>query len=894
MKSKFYLRIFLAAITALFVATGCKDDDKTDTPDPIPVTFELQVNSIDSGGAVVAVKPSDKSATYFYGAMPKTQFEAFASQATFLAAETARIESLAQQHEMTTEAYLKANGKRGDQSVTVSTVEPQTAHYAYVYAVASDGKITSAVFKAEFTSAEAPVTAPELAMTLTPGDSRGLDKDIRLTINAKSARVAYGQVLFLEKEELDAIIASGETLETILINHKFSSPLEDSEIQALNTVDGWSYSFRNLTPGTAYTTILGVADANGLMTIRTISESTLTDAGTNGPTLALSLTRGDRDGNDKISKMTATIKTTGTVAGKFVLFAKSALDEALEQGLSLTYIMANNGTDFSEEQITQLNSAEGLQVNIVELEPGRSYTFIAKVASPGGTTIQTASASTTTGVGPTMTATIVPGDAEGEHTDVNMLASLKSSGVLSGRYRLMLTSEWNQDTSLTPAQALDASSTAFTSDDLSAINSAQGQKLVFSSLTPSTAYSLIVETNDDNGTSYDIREALTSASGPSSQMTFSFDIQDLAPKSVDFAVIPSNNTESYYFDYIETAEFDKRTDAEWIARAIGTDGISAESLSTGIAGYDASWFSWLELTPGTSYCIYAFGYSAQDKSATTALFKQTFTTPTGNEPATEAYKAWLGSWTVTSTSAEKTDVAVSFDVTIAQKVPNISYTIKGWSATTTQQSRLATAAFTAETGGFRVRNNQPIAEIADGVITLAGRFYNSNTLKYARVPGRIDILTATLNAGNQSASVAGCQFQLEDDPNTYTVSTMDFFNHKYTDAWTGYVANGAFTASGHPVGPYTMTKKSGSSAPQHIAAAPAAKTAPSEKQRIALAKKARQASPAQTPSMSSVLRGKKAVAGPSIGKLRVTTSINTPDANHRPTRPAAQKIGPKR
>lgn len=806
MKLKLYLQILFAAILAVLSTAGCDKDDKCLAPDP--VTFQLQV-TVNPGDASIAITPSDKTAMYFFGAMVKSEFDAFASENDFMAAESERLKTLAAGLGVSLQDYLEAYGKHGEALVTLKTTVPLTPYYAYAYTIDAAGKVTSAVFKTEFTSGEAPATAPKLELNLTPGDILGLDKDIKLTVSGKSTGVTSGRVLLVIKEELDKALAQGATLENIINEDKNSYPLEPEELEALNSEAGWKYSFSNLTPGTVYTTVVKVTNAIG-STIESISESTLADAGSKGPALDLSMTRGDREGNNKTTNMTVSIRTTEAMAGRYGLFAKTQVDAAIEQGYTLSYIIENNGASFTREQIDLTNSAEGFVIDVMDLEPNKSYTFIAKVASPGGTTIKTASATTTTGIGPAVTVTMVPGDKDGKNTDVTMLVGMKSFGVLAARQAIMPKDEFDEAVKTsTPAELLDTHGKAFTTEELAALNSETGLDQTFGSLTPNTAYMHILEAEDDNGISFEYTSALTTASSTvTSDMTFRFEVEDLAPTSAILSVIPSNNTETYYFDYLEAAEFDKLTDAQWIAKLIGDSGISSSQLSTGIAGYDASWFDMMALTAGTDYYIYAFGYDAEAKSATTALSKYKFTTPTGKETPTAAYQAWIGTWTVQSTSSEKDGTVVSFDITISQKVVNTTYTITGWGINS-YRSRPVTAALKSD-GGFRINNQQEIATLSSGTLTFTARYFKPSTMKYALVSVRTDGLTGTLNADNQTAIVNGGTFTVDGDPTEHTITSMDYFNHKFTDSWTSFTALAAYKDSGYPTGPYTLTKTSSS------------------------------------------------------------------------------------
>lgn len=75
------------------------------------------------------------------------------------------------------------------------------------------------------------------------------------------------------------------------------------------------------------------------------------------------------------------------------------------------------------------------------------------------------------------------------------------------------------------------------------------------------------------------------------------------------------------------------------------------------------------LDPATSYtCILKVTDSA-GKSTT----KHVAATTEGGGEASDAYKAWLGTWTLTSTSSEVNAAPLSFDVTFIQGVANSSY-----------------------------------------------------------------------------------------------------------------------------------------------------------------------------------------------------------------------------
>ena len=63
------------------------------------------------------------------------------------------------------------------------------------------------------------------------------------------------------------------------------------------------------------------------------------------------------------------------------------------------------------------------------------------------------------------------------------------------------------------------------------------------------------------------------------------------------------------------------------------------------------------------------------------------------DPMSPEYQAWLGTWTVTSTSSEKSKQPITFDITLAKKVANTSYSLTGWDISVRRLTWAGTADF---------------------------------------------------------------------------------------------------------------------------------------------------------------------------------------------------------
>lgn len=210
------------------------------------------------------------------------------------------------------------------------------------------------------------------------------------------------------------------------------------------------------------------------------------------------------------------------------------------------------------------------------------------------------------------------------------------------------------------------------------------------------------------------------------------------------------------------------------------------------------------LDPATSYtCILKVTDSA-GKSTT----KHVAATTEGGGEASDAYKAWLGTWTLTSTSSEVNAAPLSFDVTFIQGVANSSYKLQGWGITTIrdQSQILPSAKFDSATGNFEILEGQSLyTDPEDGsVLTLTGRALLQG--KYYIINGGYPGFTGKLNADKNSATITLYQGSV-DGMGNFTTSSMDFFWVLGQDIYWQKAAEG-YTDRDYPIGPYTMTRKS--------------------------------------------------------------------------------------
>ena len=103
-------------------------------------------------------------------------------------------------------------------------------------------------------------------------------------------------------------------------------------------------------------------------------------------------------------------------------------------------------------------------------------------------------------------------------------------------------------------------------------------------------------------------------------LTFEFVVENINMDGVDFKIIPSDKTMTYYAMYLPSAELNGMSDQEIIAEH--SAGIDESSLFQGDFSMTAAE---VDMTPDTEYTLFAFGYHNGRPNAS-GLFKTTFRT----------------------------------------------------------------------------------------------------------------------------------------------------------------------------------------------------------------------------------------------------------------------------
>ena len=154
---------------------------------------------------------------------------------------------------------------------------------------------------------------------------------------------------------------------------------------------------------------------------------------------------------------------------------------------------------------------------------------------------------------------------------------------------------------------------------------------------------------------------------------FTFAVSDIKATSVNVEATPTVANEYYYFDVVPSSAFANASDEDILYELM--DGItSMNQLSRG------KMKKTLTVDSDTEYIPCAFGLKIVNGWVypITELAKGTAFMSGQGDPMSPEYQAWLGTWTVTSTSSEKSKQPITFDITLAKKVANTSYSLTGW------------------------------------------------------------------------------------------------------------------------------------------------------------------------------------------------------------------------
>ncbi len=289
-----------------------------------------------------------------------------------------------------------------------------------------------------------------------------------------------------------------------------------------------------------------------------------------------------------------------------------------------------------------------------------------------------------------------------------------------------------------------------------------------------------------------------------SDLTFTMSATNPTESGVAISIVPSNDNEYYYWDISLKEQYDSLTEVD-IANSL--KGLTADYLTRGPIEVTAEQFeSMVQLEPGTEYYLWAVGYNLPKGTVTTSVTKVAFTTLQGE--FTDAYKAWLGRWTVTSASSASSK-PLTFTVDI-ESVNSAKYAVSG--LTTTVVDIPATARFDKETGAMKLMCTSFGQEDGGGQIGLVEIYYigvceynNGYTVVSGDYPG----MEAEMDADKQHATMKGLSVSVngQSGPMDLDVVGMEYMALQVQGGnVVSFNPADGFEQGDFPIGPYSMTK----------------------------------------------------------------------------------------
>ena len=593
-------------------------------PEPETLTFEFSVTNITKTAADIDVIPSNDNDTYYFDVSPVKAFEGMTDE-----------EVLAEVIDGLTADDLT----QGPDGLPAELIEyyapftPGTDYYVYAVGFDVDKGATTQLFKYKFTT-EAPTgTAPELTVTVAPGDANGANKATNLTFTSYAPDAVSGLYVMAPKSQVDALVAKGATLdELITVNGK---PFSEERMALLTVEPGLPITFVNLTPETDYTFLIKVTGEGGMSTVER----------KDGATQAASTQPSDMTFEFSVTDVTATeasivITPSKTDETYFFDIQEKAVIDSFEGNLA-ELIAAFN------EAYAQYGGIGGMLSTGVEsypankLTPNTSYYVVAFGYSDGVATTElmtyefkTESAATsdltfeitvdeTQPVPGGVTATITPSNEEEDYLFAFTLAdeidALKSDAEIIAYYEEMYGGiiQW-----LTITGVYETMPTDF-GGDLAMI--------------PGADYYIVAFGYGESGATTDVTKMrIKAGAGPDPVgTTFSFAVSELTATSATVTVTASKEPVIYMWDIMSEADFTELGGT--------TDGIKAyvaeqfeyysevftpRQVIAGLgAWYTGASYDYNEsLAPSTTYVPFAACVDVDGKVVDTPVIGERFTT----------------------------------------------------------------------------------------------------------------------------------------------------------------------------------------------------------------------------------------------------------------------------
>lgn len=552
MTLKSYLRMLLAAVTLLFVTSGCNDDDNKVGPPP-SYTFSVAVSDVTETEATVTVTPSNDQATYYYAAVKKADFDAFESDAAYAQNILATLQAAADRKVLSLKEYLETALSKGSAPQKVTDLTAGTDYYAVALGMLTDGRFTSDLVKEAFKTGDAPEPAPVISkaggyffgtsfgdfdnfslwmsedgvtenLTVFTGEGTYLLFDLNVTVTGKATLPAGTFPVASSSKAEENTIAPGKDSEVMPGSMEGSAIVK---IKADGTkdyfyIDGGSLKIE--VSGSSYVITANVTSAGKEYTFKYEGAVSIFDA-TGGGGLELSI---------DVTNITATTaKVSVTSSDTTSPYYFDLLDEEDYQsyggtpagiadfiGELLAYYQAQNPTMTLPQILAQIVSTGNDSYDFDKLTPAaKYYTFaIGLDATTGAATTTAVVEEFTTeaasgGDGPELTLSMRAGDKDGNNKTTTVYVVAQSSAATSAIYWLSTTSTVeNKLAAGETYESIVAGGNAFSAEWMTGLNST-GIGLNYNKCQPGESWTMILKVSDADGNSTIKHVAATTETG---------------------------------------------------------------------------------------------------------------------------------------------------------------------------------------------------------------------------------------------------------------------------------------------------------------------------------------------------------------------------------------------
>lgn len=506
MTLKSYLRMLLAAVTLLFVTSGCNDDDDKVGPPP-SYSFSVAVSDVAQTEATVTVTPSNDQATYYYAAVKKAEFDTFESDAAYAQHILDNLKAIADKKVLPLSEYLATALVKGSAPQKITDLTAGTDYYAVALGMLTDGRFTSDLVKEAFKTDDAPEPAPELTLSMRAGDASGANTSSYVTCHIKSSDIVSAKAAFLMKSAVDKALAEGKTLAEILAGVTTDPTLKTEQVEKINSADGYDLPCRGVPAATAVTAIVSVTSANGKTTVDSASATTDAAQGGGDLTFTIAVTNIGAKGAD-----VNITPSNNSDTYYFDIYPASVVDQVPDDNQLIAAIISANGGDVTKYLST---GPDGYSKELIEqyipFDPETEYCVVAFGCNgTAGTTAVTKERFTTladdgeTGDGPALTLTMKAGDHTGADPTTKITCLIKSSGVVSAKAGL-----WTKATiddaigkgmSIEDIINNEKNGEAIEDKYMAGINGA-GLNFTWGGASPATEYTAIIKVTDAAGNS---------------------------------------------------------------------------------------------------------------------------------------------------------------------------------------------------------------------------------------------------------------------------------------------------------------------------------------------------------------------------------------------------------